>query len=90
MATKRLTMRNIREILRLHFEAKLSLRKISICTKASIGGVQKLLVKVKHCELKWPLPDDMDDEALAKLLYPKSDPRASHHYALPGLMCIKN
>ena len=84
MATKRLTMRNIREILRLHFEAKLSLRKISICTKASIGGVQKLLVKVKHCELKWPLPDDMDDEALAKLLYPKSDPRASHHYALPA------
>lgn len=51
MATKRLTMRNIREILRLHFEAPLSLRKISICTKASIGGVQKLLVEVKQCGL---------------------------------------
>ena len=76
-------MRNIREILRLHFEAKLSLRKISICTKASIGGVQKLLVKVNQCELTWPLPEDMDDVALAKLLYPQSDPRPSRHYQLP-------
>ncbi len=64
MATKRLTIRNIREILRLHFEAKLSLRKFRICTRASIGGVQKLLVKVKHCELSWPPLDDMDNWGL--------------------------
>jgi transposase len=83
MATKRLTMRNIREILRLHFEAKLSLRKISICTKASVGGVQKLLAKVKQCELVWPLADDMDDVQLAKLLYPKSDPTPSRRFELP-------
>lgn len=76
-------MRNIREILRLHFEARLSLRKISICTKASVGGVQKLLAKVKQCELVWPLPNDMNDQQLALLLYPKSDARPSNKYQLP-------
>jgi hypothetical protein len=69
-------MRNIREILRLHFEAKLSLRKISICTKASVGGVQKLLAKVSQCELIWPLPQEMDDVQLVQLLSPKADPKA--------------
>jgi transposase len=76
-------MRNTREILRLHFEAKLSIRQISKCTKASVGGVQKLLAKVKAAELTWPLPDDMDDNQLAKRLYPKADTKQSSRFQVP-------
>lgn len=37
------TMRKIREVLRLQLEAGLSFRQISICTKVSVGSIQKLL-----------------------------------------------
>jgi transposase len=76
-------MRNIREILRLHFEAKLSIRQISACTKASVGGVQKLLAKAKQAEITWPLPEDMDDSQLAILIYPKADVRPSARLQAP-------
>lgn len=36
-------MRKIREVLRLRLEADLSVRQISICTKVSVGSIQKLL-----------------------------------------------
>ena len=39
-------MRKIREVLRLRLEADLSVRQISICTKVSVGSIQKLLKKV--------------------------------------------
>lgn len=83
MAAKRLTMRNIREILRLHFDAKLSLRQISASTKVSVGGVQKLLAKANALALPWPLPADMDDVHLAGLFYPKADARLSKRLHVP-------
>jgi len=76
-------MRNIREILRLHFEAQLSLRQINACTKTSVGGVQKLLAKAKQANLSWPLPDNMDDNQLAQQLYPKADTRPSKRFQIP-------
>lgn len=76
-------MRNIREILRLHFEAKLSIRQISACTKASVGGVQKLLAKVKQSGITWPLPSDIDDAQLAKIIYPRADVGASSQLQAP-------
>lgn len=81
-------MRNIREILRLHFEAGLSLRQISACTKASVGGVQKLLAKVRQANLSWPLPDNMDDSQLAQCLYPKADTRVSNQFHVPDWSAI--
>lgn len=42
MPNVRLTMRNIRDILRLRLAAGLSFRQISRSTKVSIGAIQKL------------------------------------------------
>ncbi len=61
MATKRITMRNIREILRLKHAGGLSIRQIHRSTKVSVGAVQKLLSKADELGLSWPLPDDLDD-----------------------------
>jgi len=47
MPAKRLTMRKIRDILRLRMEAQLSIRQINASTKISVGAIQKLLKQAK-------------------------------------------
>lgn len=76
-------MRNIREILRLRLSAGLSIRQIHRSTKVSVGAVQKLLARAAELELSWPLPDDLDDAALAARFYPGADTRASRRFAQP-------
>ena len=43
MSGNRMTMRKLRDVLRLRFQAGLSLRDISRSTKLSVGEVQKLI-----------------------------------------------
>ena len=66
-------MRKLREVLRLKFEAKLSIRQISACTKSSVGAIQKVLAQAKTLGLSWPLPAELDDQQLAGLFYPGAD-----------------
>ena len=47
-------MRKIREVLRLRLEADLSVRQISICTKVSVGSIQKLLKVPRRSAFTWP------------------------------------
>ena len=68
MAVKRLTMRKIRDILRLKFAGDLSIRQIHRSTKVSVGAIQKLLSSADKLGLSWPLPDDLDDSELARLM----------------------
>ncbi len=82
MATKRLTVRNIREILRLGLGAQLTLRQIHSSTKSSVGAVQKVLFKAKALKLSWPLPPELDDSTLEKLFYSK--PESTQHIKCPS------
>lgn len=81
MTSKRLTVRNIREILRLGLSANLSLRQIHTSTKASIGVVQKTLSKAKALQLSWPLPQDLSDIELERLFY--ASPSSSQQSKCP-------
>lgn len=83
MPTKRLTMRKIRDILRLRMEAQLSIRQINASTKISVGAIQKLLKQAQALDLSWPLPTDLDDTRLAALFYPEADTRGSGRYQEP-------
>lgn len=83
MAAKRITMRKIREVLRLRFSAELSIRQISAGTKISVGSIQNILKLAEQQGLSWPLPDDLDDQALALTLYPSSDARPSAKFQQP-------
>lgn len=83
MAAKRMTMRKIRDILRLRLSAGLSIRQINISTKASIGAIQKLLAQAEVLGLSWPLPDDLNDKDLARLFYPEAQTTASSRYQQP-------
>lgn len=63
-------MRNLREIYRLRFEARLSQRKIARCNKASTTTVGEYLMRFEEAGLTWPLPDDVTDAELEKKLFP--------------------
>jgi transposase len=61
---KRLPMRRIREVLRLHFEAKLNERQIAKICSVGKGTVRRYLKRIAGAGLSWPLPADLDDATL--------------------------
>lgn len=74
MPTQRISMRKIRDVLRLK-AAGLSVRQIGASTKLSVGSIQKLITQAASLNLTWPLPEGLDDEQLARFFYPAADVR---------------
>jgi transposase len=70
MPGERLSMRKIRELLRLRWEHHLPQRVISQSLGLSQGSVSDYLSRARHAGLTWPLPDEMDDARLETLLFP--------------------
>jgi transposase len=62
MPNKGVTMRKIKTVLRLYYEAKLSQRQIAKSLQLSVGVVNKYLQRAIKCNLSWPLPAEYDDE----------------------------
>ncbi|WP_442497231.1 IS21 family transposase [Methylobacter sp. sgz302048] len=83
MSAQRIAMRKIREVLRLRLSAGLSIRQISAGTKISVGSIQTILKLAEQHQLCWPLPDELDDQALALTLYPSSDARPAAKFQQP-------
>lgn len=71
MPTERLTVRVIREVLRLAWACGLSQRQISISCNIARATVQDCLLKASAAGLSWPLPVELDDAKLESLLYRK-------------------
>ena len=70
MATKRLLMRKVREILRLKHEVRLPHRAIAEACSVSAGTVSEYLALARAAGLSWPLPTELDDAGLERLLFP--------------------
>lgn len=70
MAQKRLSMRKIKEILRLKHEARLSNRAIARTCSISKDTVKEYLCKVSEAGISWPLPEGLSEEALELQLFP--------------------
>ena len=83
MPTKRLSMRQLRTILRLRLQAKLSLRQIKTSLRLSLGVVQKICSKAESMKLDWPAIEFLDDQELANQFYPAADTRKSSAFQLP-------
>jgi transposase len=66
-------MRQIREVLRLRFEKNLSERQMARAVGVGRTTIQGFLKKAAQAQLTWPLPPELNDEQLEKLLFP-SDP----------------
>jgi len=62
-------MRKIRDVLRYRHSAGLSLEATARALNLSKGVVAKYLRLASAAGLSWPLPDELDDSGLEKLLY---------------------
>ena len=86
MPTERLSMRRIREVLRLRHQG-LTERVIARTLGVSNGVVHGYVRRARLAELTWPLPEGLDDESLELLLFPaptaasQSDRRPSPDWA---------
>jgi len=81
--TERLSMRKIKEILRLRWAEKLGQRDVARSVGVSAATVFECTGRAKVAGLSWPLPDTLDDGALEALLYPVPPPVAAHPRAVP-------
>ena len=72
MSRKRISMRKIKEVLRLRFEVGLTYDAIGQSCNIGHTTVGEYLRRAKDAGLTWPLPEDMDDGLLEKLLYSRS------------------
>jgi transposase len=70
MPAMRITMRKIREILRLKWEGELSHRQIAESCQVARPTVTEYIERATAVGLSWPLPADLDETALERLLFP--------------------
>jgi transposase len=83
MPTERLSMRQIREVLRLRFASKLSQRAIAKSLRLSQGAVSGYLSRARAAGVVWPLPDDLDDPQLEARLFPPAPAIAVDQRSVP-------
>jgi transposase len=83
MPAERLSMRQIREVLRLRFASKLSQRSIAKSLGLSQGAVSPYLSRARAAGVVWPLPNDLDDAQLERLLFPPLSVIAADQRPLP-------
>lgn len=67
--SEKITMKKIREILRLKWDLNCSNRKIARSVGISSSTVSECLRRAKQKGLAWPLADGLDDEKLTQMLY---------------------
>ena len=72
MTRKRISMRKIKEVLRLKYEADLSYEAIGKSCNIGHTTVWEYIKRAQEAGLRWPLQEDMDDNLLEKLLYPRT------------------
>lgn len=69
MTMERISMRKIREVLRLKNTKNLSNTQIGTSCNISRECVRKYIKRAEKAGLPWPLPEEMDDLALESLLF---------------------
>lgn len=72
MPTERLSMRHIREVLRLHDSVGMSQRAVARSLGLAQGTVSKYLNRARRAGLTWPLPTELDEDVqLEDRLFPR-------------------
>jgi transposase len=67
-------MRKIQEVLRLKWESGLSNRAIARSCSISPTTVSEYVRRTQAAGLSWPLPENLDEDQLYRLLFPKPAP----------------
>jgi transposase len=83
MPGERLSMRKIREVLRLRLGHKLPQRAVAQSLRLSQGAVSNYLSRARRAGLGWPLANDLDDQRLEALLFPPPPSLPAEQRPLP-------
>jgi transposase len=89
MPAQRLSMRKIKEVLRLCWGHGLSKRKAARSCGISRPAVDEYLRRAAAAGLAWPLPAELDDGTLERLLFPATPPLAAPARGLPDWSTIQ-
>ena len=82
MPAKRLSMRKIKEVLRLRAQG-LSDRKVARSVKVARTTVRRIRRRAEAAGLGWPLPEDLTESALEDLLFPPHPPPGVYPRPIP-------
>lgn len=74
MPAERLSMRKIREVLRLSLGGRLSARAVAASCGMGRTAVREYVQRAARAGLSWPLPEGLLDDALEALLFPPAAP----------------
>src|SRR5262249_11510074 len=77
LPARRLSVRKIKEVLRLKFEVGLGLRQIARSCSIGLGIAREYLQRAEVAKITWPLGADWDDDRLEAALFggpPRSRP----------------
>ena len=88
MPAKRLSMRKIKEVLRLKFELQLKNREIARSCSIPHSSVANYLRRAGAAGLTWPLPPELDDAALEQRLLGETVRPAARDIAPPNFASI--
>lgn len=83
MPTPRISMRKIRDVLRLRWQASLSFRQIGTSLNLAHTTVAEYLRRAEVANLHWPLPEELSDVELEALLFPPSPQSSTSTCAKP-------
>jgi len=89
MPANRLSMRKIKEVLRLKWANHLSDRKVAQSCNISRPAVANYVERAVLAGLSWPLPDALTDADLEQLLFPTLQKRLSTDSALPDWVTVR-
>ncbi|MFW2134629.1 IS21 family transposase, partial [Ectothiorhodospira haloalkaliphila] len=89
MPAKRLSMRKIKEVLRLKWERGLSNRQVALACGISRPTVREYLRRFAEAGLSWPLPEDLGESRLEQLLFPPPPDLPAHARVVPDWHRVK-
>ena len=89
MTAERLSMRTIKEVLRLKWEKKLSNKQIAKSCNIARSTVREYLERVQRAGLIWPLAPELDDGRLEALLFSSQPTESPEKRGLPEMEYIR-
>jgi len=89
MAAERLSMRTIKEVLRLKWEKKFPNEHVSQSCNIARSTVREYTERAQSAGLSWPLAPDLDDGQLEALLYPSTPTDTGETRSFPDMEYIR-
>ncbi|MBF0564709.1 MAG: helix-turn-helix domain-containing protein [Nitrospirae bacterium] len=85
MAKERVSMRKVKEILRLYWEEGLSRRQIAKSCNISRSAVSEYIARAEKAGLRHPLSEELDDATIEAKLFPKEEPTGKDIRPMPAM-----